>query len=372
MCDRIRKITGLPMSLAINPISAFPAPVRAMLCLGLLMLSMPAHSSEGTGEPLIVDDRLVLELAGIKEAQLADLRAGKVVILKPGDDDVIDVNEFNLYSGYAVIIKASTEAVVKVLARPEWAGAGIPGALALFIENGAAFPPVAFGDGDSDEIDRILAGEDEVNLSNAELRALNELGLTSDYDSNELKRFNAKYREILRARYETYLKSGLDGISPYEDGRDSFSLAEHFRLVNGYWNAWLPKVLPEYENELSLAPGKIDPSVEQVYLLVRKTIGDRPIYSLVHRFGRVSGDLIAAVHREFFVSGAFGGMQLVFIGISYEGGTLLIMGSDAFTEQVTGFGSGMKHNVGRNMMNDIMRGMLLELRAQAELLALAN
>ena len=360
------------MSLRSSLISAFGAPFGATVCLGLLISSLPVHSSDDPEEPLIVDDQLVLDLAGIKEAQLADLRAGKVVILEPGDNNVIDVNEFNLYSGYAVTIKASTETVVKVLARPEWAGAGIPGAVALFIEGGAEFPPVAFGDGDSDEIERILTGEEEVNLSNAELRALNELGLSSDYDSNELERFNAKYREILRARYETYLKSGLDGIPPYEDGRDSFSLAEHFRLVNGYWNAWLPKVLPEYERELSLAPGEIDPAVEQVFLLVRKTVGDRPLYSLVHRFGRVSGDLIAAVHREFFVSGAFGGMQIVFIGISHEGGTLLLMGTDTFTEQVTGFGSGMKHNVGRNLMNDVMRGMLLELRVQAELSALSN
>jgi hypothetical protein len=360
------------MPIETRPINAFGAPARAMLCLCLLIFSAPLHPSEDAEELLVVDARSLLELAGFDEGQLAELRAGQVVVGEPAGDIPLDVNEFDVFSGFGIVIKADTATVANVLGRAEWAGAGIPGAVALFIEGESEFPPVTFDDGDSEEVSRILAGDDKVNLSKAELRALNNLGLTSRYDSNELARFNAGFREMLRVRYENYLKRGPDSIPPYQDGRDSWSPAEHFRQVNSYWNAWLPKVIPEYANELSLAPGEIDPVVYQEFLLVRKTVGDRPIYSLAHRFGRVTDNVIAAVHREFFVAGAYFATQIVFLGVPYEGGTLLLLGNDTFTEQVAGFGSGLKHGVGRDVLDDVMRGMLMELRAQAELIALTN
>jgi hypothetical protein len=353
---------------AMASVNAFGNPAKVIACIGLLMCSLPVpvHSSSDSDEPLVVDAKLLIELAGMHEEQLEELRSGRVVTIKAPGNVSIDVNEFDIYSGFAIVIKAKTKTVGKVVGRPEWAGAGIPGAVAIFIEDKSEFPRVKFSEGDSNEIKRILKGRDEVNLSKAELQDLNDLGLTSRYDTDELERFSAEYRKILHARYENYRERGLDGIPPYEDGRDSWLPSEHFRLVNSYWDAWLPKVVPEYAGELSQAPSEIDPIVNQDFLLVRKTIGDRPIYSLAHRFGRVSDNLIVAVHREFFVSGTYGAMQIVFLGIPYEGGTLLLLGTDAFTEKVAGFASGIKHNVGRGMMGDVMTGMLLELRAQAE------
>ena len=96
------------------------------------------------------------------------------------------------------------------------------------------------------------------------------------------------------------------------------------------------------------------------------------VHSLVHRFGRATDEVFAGVHREFFVSGVYGVLQIIFIGAPYREGTLLLLGTDLFTEKVAGFASGTKHKVGRNVMNDSMNGMLLELRAQAELAALTD
>ena len=107
------------------------------------------------------------------------------------------------------------------------------------------------------------------------------------------------------------------------------------------------------------------PNVVQVFLLALKPIDDRPIYSLIHRFGRLTDNVVAAVHREYFVGGGYSAMQIVLIGVPYRGGTLVILGADTFTEKVAGFASGMKHKVGRNVSSELMTGMLEDVRAHA-------
>ena len=184
--------------------------------------------------------------------------------------------------------------------------------------------------------------------------------------------FSTDYGDILNASYKHYRKDGLEGIAPYEEGRKSWSPAEHFRLVNRYWDAWLPVVLPQYSGELSQTSADMGPNIIQAFLLARKPVDERPIYSRIQRCGRVEDDVVAAVHREFFVSGGYSAMQIVLIGVPYKAGTLAILGADTFTEKVTGFASGIKHKAGRKIASELMIGMLRDVRAQSMDLAQTN
>ena len=344
----------------------------------LLFLSLaypPSASSQTTPDtkaPVVVDAELLIELARLTEDQLAEVLAGGIASIQVPQDKPLDANAFDIYTAFALLIDAPTAAVGQVLLRREWASAGISGAQVWRLDTNPEFTRIVFREDDSREIKRLLKGKDEVNLSAAELRSLQGLDLDSPFDAAERERFSNAYGDILHARYQRYRKDGLEGIAPYEEGRNSWSPAEHFRLVNRYWDAWLPVVLPQYSGELSQTSADMGPNVIQAFLLARKPVDERPVYSLIHRFGRVEEDVVAAVHREFFVSGGYSAMQIVLIGVPYKGGTLAILGADTFTEKVTGFASGIKHKAGMKIASELMIGMLRDVRAQSMELAQTN
>lgn len=337
-----------------------------VLCLLLTWpISAITQTAVDTMEPIVVDAELLIKLSRLTEEQLAEILAGQVAEIRVPQDKPLVANAFDIYTAFAILIDAPTSAVGQVLVRREWASAGIVDAQIWRLDDVPEFPEVEYHYRDSGEVERILKGKDEVNLSAAEIQGLKGLGLKSPYDSKGLERFSVAYRHLLQARYENYRQEGLDGIAPYEEGRSSWSPAEHFRLVNHYWNAWLPDVLPHYSRELSQPSGSMGPNVLQVFLLALKPIDDRPIYSLIHRFGRLTENVVAAVHREYFVGGGYSAMQIVLIGVPYRDGTLVILGADTFTEKVTGFASGMKQKIGRKVASELMVGMLEDVRAHA-------
>jgi hypothetical protein len=54
-------------------------------------------------------------------------------------------------------------------------------------------------------------------------------------------------------------------------------------------------------------------------------------------------------------------------GLAVQGGTLVLYVNRTFTDQVAGFGSGLKHNIGRGRMLDDVTDKLKRLRdAQAK------
>lgn len=348
----------------------------AMAVLLFLTLACPPSASSQTAPetmaPVVVDAELLIELARLTEDKLAEVLAGGIASIQVPADKPLDANAFDIYTAFALLIDAPTEAVGQVLMRREWASAGISGAQVWRLDTNPEFAQIVFRKDDSREIKRILKGRDEVNLSAAELRYLQGLDLDSPFDEADRERFSTAYRDILRARYERYRQDGLEGIAAYEEGRNSWSPAEHFRLVNRYWDAWLPVVLSQYSGELSQTSADMGPNIIQAFLLARKPVEDRPIYSVIHRFGRVEDDVVAAVHREFFVSGSYSAMQIVLVGVPYRAGTLVILGADTFTEKVTGFASGIKHKAGRKIASELMIGMLRDVRAQAMELAQTN
>ena len=340
--------------------------VAALVYL-LLVCPLAANSqtSPVLDEPVVVDADLLIKLARLTHDQLAEVRAGGITSIQVPADKPLDANAFDIYTAFALLIDAPTATVGRVLVRRQWASAGVIDAEVWRLDTNPEFPPIEFKENDSGEIRRLLKGRDEVNLSAAELRSLQKLDLDSPFDSKERKRFSAAFRDILQTRYQRYRQDGLEGIAPYEEAGRNWSPAEHFRLVNHYWDAWLPVVLLQYSGELAQTSSEMGPNIIQAFLLSRKPIENRSIFSLIHRFGRVQDDVIAAVHREYFVTGSYSAMQIVLIGVPYESGTLVILGADTFTEKVVGFPSRIKHKVGRKIASKLMTGMLQDVRVHS-------
>ena len=127
------------------------------------------------------------------------------------------------------------------------------------------------------------------------------------------------------------------------------------------------KIFPEYANEIALAPVDMDDAMlNQRFMVVRKTQEGRGMVVLVHRFGNAMENVVVAVHREYYVSNSYDVLQIVFICVPYQDGTLIVLGNDAFTDKVAGFASSMKHVVGRKMLTGAMENMLLDLQADVE------
>ena len=340
-----------------------------MAVLMCLLLVYPLVTNSQTTpepiEPVVVDAELLIKLARLTEDQLSEVRAGGIASIQVPQDKPLDANSFDIYTAFALFIDAPTAIVGRVLMRRQWASAGISGAEVWRLDTSPEFPPIEFQEGDSREVKRLLKGRDEVNLSAGELRNLQGLDLDSPFDEAERARFSTAFEDILQARYERYRQDGLEGIAAYQEGGKNWSPAEHFQLVNHYWDEWLPIVLLQYSGELSQTSADMGPNIIQAFLLARKPVEDRPIYSLIHRFGRVQDDVVAAVHREYFVSGSYSAMQIVLIGVPYRSGTLVILGADTFTEKVAGFASHIKHKAGRKVASKLMIGMLQDVRVHS-------
>lgn len=195
----------------------------------------------------------------------------------------------------------------------------------------------------------------DLNLSVEEIAALNAAG-------TDAAAVQDKMRALLLARYDAYRTRGLAGIARYarkgattDPGRD---------LAADIATARKSGILPAAFYDLLANYPKGAPSdlAENFSWSQFKAHGEDTI-ALGHAFrGTFAGTLII-VQRHFYVSTGYNTEQAITGLLPVEGGTLVIYTNHTSTDQVAGFGGGVKRSIGRKIMSGELRKMFDKARA---------
>jgi hypothetical protein len=218
------------------------------------------------------------------------------------------------------------------------------------------FAGLALGPNESDEMGYFLKASpgSKLNLSAAEIGQLKKLNGNGDA--------NPVLRDLFKARYEAYRQAGLKGIAPYtRSGSDGASPGKE--LTQALQQALPGKFMPAYRAAMLDYPANPLPEMQHRFLWYKKPVEDRPTIILAHRTSYQAQNLVVLTEEQFYVSHSYNCNFFICAGFAVEGGTLLFYQNRTFTDQVAGFGSSLKHSIGRKQMLSALADNLKDLRA---------
>lgn len=302
----------------------------------------------------------VLADVGYSAAQVADIKAGKIV-----NRSVATAHERDLASGFAFLVPVSPAELVKSL-RSGLLGKLDPNEIArgTISEAGAVedFAKLTLQP-DAEARAKIYAsakGGDDLNLSTDEIAAFKKIGSSAVGD------IEAQVRKALLARYQAYRAKGLTGIAPYDRGSGaSRSVADDLRktletLAN------LKKYAPAAYAAMLNYPDSPPAGTEDSFTWVHLKAHDVPTIVMTQGMFVPDGDAYLALQRQFYVSEGFNCEQAVAGFLPAQGGTVVVYSNHTSTDQVAGFGGGAKRSIGSKLMASELEGIFTKLQKAAK------
>jgi hypothetical protein len=194
---------------------------------------------------------------------------------------------------------------------------------------------------------------DKLNLSSSEIAQFKNVRPTPDA-------VNVALRAMLKARYIAYLRGGLQGITPYTRGRgESAPATELAQAIRETMPATPRK---DFLQALLEYPADQPASVQHRFYWYKQIVEDRPTFILAHVAERQSDTSAILTEEQFYVGHSYNSNFIAAGGLAVQGGTLIFYVNRTFTDQVAGFGSGLKHNIGRGQMLSDVTDKLKHLR----------
>jgi hypothetical protein len=172
------------------------------------------------------------------------------------------------------------------------------------------------------------------------------------------------YQGLLAERVKAYAAKGLSGIAPYDRGDgETASAGEDLEAMTKALT-YLQKETPSLYQAILNYPQDKPSGVTERFTWEKRTVEDRPTFTLVHRMIVDRPDLLVVIVREFYVGHSYNASQSVSGGFPVSEGTLVISGNRSTTDQVAGFMSGTRHSIGRGMMRDELVDKFKRLRSE--------
>jgi hypothetical protein len=198
----------------------------------------------------------------------------------------------------------------------------------------------------------------KLNLSTAEIALFQKVQPTPDS-------VNPQLRAMLKARYEAYRKSGLNGIAPYtRGGRNESHPGKELELAINETKAAARN--QNYFNALLSYPSNPLPDMKHRFYWFKQTVEGRPTFILAHRAERQVANAALLTEEQFYVGHSYNSNFIAGGCLEVQGGTLVFYVNRTFTDQVAGWGSGMKHSIGRGQMLDEVATNLKRIREQLQ------
>jgi hypothetical protein len=154
---------------------------------------------------------------------------------------------------------------------------------------------------------------------------------------------------MLKARYEAYRKNGLAGIVPYARGAKNAGSAGELLALAIEETQSLER-LPGYAKALLDFPADPLPGMEHRFFAYEQEVEGLPTVILTHRAAARGERHALITEQRYFVSQTYHCRFIASECFEVSGGTLVFYVSRIFTDQVAGFGSRLKHALGRGRM----------------------
>ena len=114
-------------------------------------------------------------------------------------------------------------------------------------------------------------------------------------------------------------------------------------------------------------PAKGDKTpVEHRFFWLETRIQNRPTFVLTHHATDIDNGYALILEQQFYVSHSYNSMEAMIGCIPFEGGTVVFYTNRTFTDQVTGFASGIARNIGRSQIEKSVAAQLEKLRTVLE------
>jgi hypothetical protein len=204
------------------------------------------------------------------------------------------------------------------------------------------------------ELLRVVPGS-KFNLSSEEIERFNSVARKagssgSADDPAVMKAINDTYRVILMERYKAFRQGGLIAIASYDRGKKGVDAGAELR-DKIQRATYLKEIMPEFHRALLNYPNDGKDDIHNLYAVIKQVADDRPTYVLSRRMYRLEpGEYAINAYQEFYVGHSYNSMQITSGAIQIEQGTLIFYGNRTSTDQVAGFGGGMKRSIGRGML----------------------
>jgi len=204
-----------------------------------------------------------------------------------------------------------------------------------------------------DEINRFKALSDRFKAKGARNKAVREA-------------VNAEYRAILMERYKKYRRGGLGAVSEYNRGDKQIDPGKAL-TKQAKRGKLLREKMPEFYRTVLNYPRYQADDVQNQFFVIKQRVNKRPAFILAHRLYQYKlKKYVLAVFREFYVGHSYNSLHVVVGLLPVKEGTVVFYLNRTSTDQVAGFGSGMKRKIGKQMLRDEVVGLFTEYRQSLE------
>ncbi|MCK9606941.1 MAG: hypothetical protein M0R33_10910 [Methylomonas sp.] len=208
----------------------------------------------------------------------------------------------------------------------------------------ASFASVPFF---ADELESLQDGEyDGFNLSAEEITTLKA------EKNKPIAAVEAAYRRILGLRAQAYIRQGLSGVQAYWRSDGKTSRPQHDLKIMTAAIPLLATHEPAFYRAFLAYPKQQIPGVKTDFFWIKKWADDRPVFTLAHRMIKAEPDRMLVVRREFYVGHSFNAEQWVAGFFPLPQGTIFFSVNLTSSDQLQGFGSELRHAIGRDMMRN--------------------
>lgn len=301
------------------------------------------------------DSQSLMQQLGIQQKDIASLDQGAMVSF-----DVVENNEKELAAGVVVYLPAAPTKIIAFMKKKGLVSIDTSVTAQGIIPAQAtldAFKGFGFKAGNEEAEDFLAATPgSQFNLSTEEFKTLQSTV------SGLPEAASQAYRNILLLRWQAYRKGGLKGIATYDRGNGTEANPGGELRTATLDSKILARYFPELYQAWLNYPAALPAGTDEQFFWLNRQVEGRPTAILGHRVivSTGAGEVILA--RQFYVGHSYNSNQLSIACLPYREGSLVFYANRSFTDQVAGFGSGLKHSVGREQMRGEIVSRLNNLR----------
>jgi len=187
------------------------------------------------------------------------------------------------------------------------------------------------------------------NLNIAEIDRLNA---AAGFDPDSRVAANMAYRLILADRASAYMKGGVRAILPYDRGRGKRASPDKELTKAAAAERLLADKHPDFYNAFVDFPQNDNGSIIHRFYGFKQRVEGRPCIILAHRLFDQDSHIAIIAERQFYVGHTYNSLQIVAGCVPVKCGTIVFYTNRTSTDQVAGFGSSLKHSIGRSRMRN--------------------
>ncbi len=216
-----------------------------------------------------------------------------------------------------------------------------------------------FTQADAEEISMLQNAKFEnFNLSSSEIAELKSATGSSTPDA-----IAKIYRKILVERAKDYIGRGLTAVDDYARRKGKKTrVARELKMMAEAMNSEAKRDSALYLAFLNY-PKNQNVGSDTAFFWIKKLADNRPVFTLVHRIIQSRPGSVTVMRREFFVGQSFNAAQTVSSIFPLPQGAIIFSDNRTTADRVAGFGSKLRHIIGRNMMRDEIVKRINNLRA---------